>query len=141
MQDGNRRVPRSLYGVRSQAVTGKEEGRVIRRPKPTDRESDVTRAVILHMRSLGWREKRNHVGLFYTHNHTPIRIGVPGEPDWLFHRSSPPDLFWLEIKRPGKKPEKIQNEYIAKLRHMGYKAGWCDSIESLEQLLNEYARP
>jgi hypothetical protein len=63
---------------------------------PAISESDVTRAVILHMRSLGWREKRNHVGLFYTHNHTPIRIGVPGEPDWLFHDRRQLAV-WLEI--------------------------------------------
>lgn len=107
--------------------------------QPRSREADVTRAVILHMRSLGWREKRNHVGIFYTRNQTPIRIGVLGEPDWLFHK--PDDVFWIEVKRPGETPKPIQREFIAKLRHMGYKAGWCDSVESLKQLLDEYARP
>lgn len=103
---------------------------MIRRPKPTTvNEASVTRAVIEHMRSLGYREKRNHVGLFYTEHGTPIHMGKVGEPDWLFLK--PNDVVYIEIKAPGKKPKPEQLEYIAKLQHLGFKATWCDSVEML----------
>lgn len=100
-------------------------------------EADVVKMCVEHMHSLGWRPKRNHVGLFYTKNHTPISMGDKGEADWIFTHPSYPAI-WVEFKKPGEAPRKDQLEFIAKLKYFGYKAGWADSFQSFLSLLTEW---
>lgn len=100
-------------------------------------EAEVTKDCVEYMHSIGWRPKRNHVGVFYTKTGSPIRIGVEHEPDWTFCHPSMPAI-WIELKATGKKPEKGQLEFMAKLRHFGYKADWCDSLDGLKLLLSEW---
>lgn len=90
-------------------------------------EAEVVKECVEYLHRLGWRPKRNHVGLFYTKDGTPIPIGTPGEPDWTFTHPEKPAI-WIEFKRPGKEPSQVQHEFIAKLKYFGYKAGWCDSV-------------
>lgn len=64
-------------------------------------------------------------------------MGEDGEPDWTFVHPSNPAV-WIEFKKPGESPEKHQLEFMAKLQHLGYRAGWADSYESFLLLLKEW---
>jgi len=103
------------------------------------RESDVVKQVVEYLFRLGWTPKRNHVGLFYTAWGQEIKIGEPGECDWVFLR--PDCVLYLEIKRPGEKPSKEQREFIAKRRHQGFLADWTDSLEKLKEILRAAGLP
>lgn len=100
-------------------------------------EAEVVKQCVEYMHSIGWRPKRNHVGLFYTKNQTPIHMGEKGESDWTFTHPGQPAI-WVEFKKPGESPRKDQLEFIAKLKYFGYKAGWADSFESFMSLLSEW---
>lgn len=100
-------------------------------------EAEVVKQCVEYMHSIGWRPKRNHVGLFYTKNQTPIHIGEKGEADWTFTHPGQPAI-WVEFKKLGESPRKDQLEFIAKLKYFGYRAGWADSIESFMALLREW---
>lgn len=50
-----------------------------------------------------------------------------GQPDRLVLRNG--KALFLEIKRPGEKPEALQLWWMKKLRMQGFKAEWCDSSD------------
>jgi len=100
-------------------------------------EAEVTKECVEFLHSLGWRPKRNHVGLFYTANGVPIPMGERGEPDWTFTHPIHPAI-WIELKKTGESPKDVQREFIAKLKHFGYKAGWTDSLNRLKEMLSEW---
>lgn len=107
-------------------------------PKPRQQtEAEVTKDCVEFLHKLGWRPKRNHVGMFYTQYGGKIFIGEEHEPDWTFLHPKHPAV-WIELKKTGEKPRPGQNEFIAKLRHFGYRAGWCDSLEGLKLLFQEW---
>lgn len=45
-------------------------------------------------------------------------------------------IFFCEFKRPGKKPTALQLERIRRLELNGVTAGWADSVESFEALVD-----
>lgn len=95
-------------------------------------ERDVTAAVVRFMTERGWVAKRRNVGLLYTKDGRPVRIGKPGEPDWMFvHRQH--GYLEVEMKRPGQTPDKHQAEYLATVRALGIEATWTDSAEKFER--------
>lgn len=106
-------------------------------PTRIQSEAEVTKDCVEYLHKLGWRPKRNHVGLFYTEDMIPIRMGEKGEPDWTFLHPTEPAI-WIELKATGKEPPPKQHEFIAKLRHFKYRAGWCDSLTGLKTLLAEW---
>ncbi len=98
--------------------------------------------IIVFMRGLGWREYRNHVGVFFTQGGARITIGTPGTPDWTFRRQTTRrgyvQVCHVEVKAEGvtlspdseKLDAKHQIEEIAKLdRYYGEPACWCNSLE------------
>lgn len=98
-------------------------------------EREVVSQCIDWLRSKGWICRRQHVGLFYTADGRPQRIGDAGEPDWRCIRATGGRLieyFEFEAKAQGKKPRPEQREYIAKRRHQGFRATWADSLEMLQ---------
>jgi len=88
------------------------------------------------MQAKGWRPRRNHVGTFYTRSGTPIQMGEDGEADWAFMR--PACVVFMELKKTGEEPEKHQLEWLAKMRHLGYHADWCDSLDGLKAHLQRW---
>ncbi len=100
-------------------------------------EAEVTKECVEFLHKLGWRPKRNHVGVFYTKNGTPIKVGETGECDWVFTHPKHP-AFWLEMKATGQIPRKEQLEFMAKLKHFGYLAGFTDSLDFLKECLFEW---
>lgn len=105
------------------------------RPIPERTENDVEANCVGWLQSLRWVPRRKNVGLFYTRNGVPIRIGKPGECDWCFMRDVTIGLHYMEIefKRPGERPDKLQSEYMASMRSLGVVAIWVDSLEALQR--------
>jgi Holliday junction resolvase len=91
------------------------------------RESAVEAALV--------RYARVH-GIYTRKFSSPARRGVP---DRIFiHRGK---VLFLEVKRPGQGPTKLQKHEIAEIRLAGGNADWCDSVErgmeALQLYLNE----
>lgn len=53
--------------------------------------------------------------------------GQRGQPDRMILKES--KVLFLEIKRPGKKPEPLQLWWAKKLRAHGFTAEWCDNSD------------
>lgn len=119
--------------------------------RPEKCEADVTFNCVTFLRKQGWKVRRKNVGLFYTHDGRPVRIGVPGEFDWecIFQEDLGGSTecrlsvlyFELEMKAPGKSPGKLQKEYAAKQRHLGFECVWFDGIKKLEDWYGELMLP
>ncbi len=65
-----------------------------------------------------------------------IKIRGGGLPDRLIVL---PDsiIGFLEVKRPGERLRKLQFHELQELRDLGQRAGWCDSVESGKQFIDE----
>ena len=65
-------------------------------------------------------------------------LGRRGEPDRLFliHGGRP---LYVEFKRLGLKPTKLQAHRISELRGWGYDVETCDNRESAKDLIDRYA--
>lgn len=95
-------------------------------------ENQVTAAIVRFLTERAWIAKRRNVGMFYTPDKRPIRIGVPGEPDWYFvHRQH--GYLEVEMKRPGAKPDKRQEEYLATRKALGLQVTWTDDPEKFKR--------
>jgi hypothetical protein len=46
---------------------------------------------------------------------------------------------FLEIKRPGEKPEPIQEWWSRKMHSKGFTSAWCDNAEDGKRLVREFA--
>ena len=94
-------------------------------------ENDVECNVMLFLTARGWLLRRKNVGLFYTVDRRPQVIGKRGECDYY---AVHPKLGYVEIevKRPGGKPTPAQLEWMARMRHFGFRAIWVDGVAVLE---------
>lgn len=61
--------------------------------------------------------------------------GIAGLPDRMVLLPGGRIIF-VEMKREGFTPRPIQKHWLRKLRALGFKAGWCDSYESVERLIS-----
>lgn len=91
-------------------------------------ETDLMRTISVELCRRGCIVHRTNSGTYYTKDGRPVRIGVPGMSDLQGHR---PDgrCFYLEVKKPGKKPRENQISFIRAMRSTGAIAGWADSVE------------
>lgn len=103
-------------------------------PRVEHTENDVEWNIVTWMQCQGWIAERANVGLLYTKNGTPQRIGKPGQCDWRFKRGTHHQLHYMEIemKAPGQKPDQHQREYMASMKHQGIVAVWFDSLAEFE---------
>ena len=65
--------------------------------------------------------------------------GLSGFPDRivLFNGGR---IGFLELKRPGERPAKLQMHWITVLDRMGFTAGWADSVESAKSFIDQVQR-
>lgn len=65
---------------------------------------------------------------------------TPGVPDRIVISPEGKVLF-LEVKRPGERPRKLQAHWLLQLRAMGVRAEWADTVEcgklAIDKLLHE----
>ena len=59
-----------------------------------------------------------------------------GKPDRIYLANG--EVLFMEIKRPGAKPTKLQNAEIESLRAHGINADWADTPGSAIELIKEY---
>lgn len=59
-----------------------------------------------------------------------------GKPDRIFMYNG--ETLFLELKAPGKKPTKLQDQEIESLRACGIHADWADTPGSAIELIREY---
>lgn len=98
-------------------------------------ENDVEWNIVTWMQEMGWIAERANVGLLYTKNGTPQRVGKPGQCDWRFKRNAAFRIHYMEIeiKAPGCRPDRHQMEYMASMRHCGIIAAWFDSLAAMQE--------
>jgi hypothetical protein len=99
-------------------------------------ENQATVDCLAWVRQLGWYAHRNQVGLFYTRDGRPVKIGVEGTPDWLLLHPEH-GIVWLEMKSSTGKPSKLQRERLAMLRHLGFRVGVARSVMGLAKLFED----
>ena len=100
------------------------EGRMNKNVVPL--ESEIESAVVKYAKNSGWRVFKLNL------------MGNRGWPDRLFIRNGPLFLF-IEFKRPGIKPTKLQDFRLDQLRAMGVVAIWSSSKEECYEFLDTAA--
>lgn len=91
-------------------------------------ETDIMRSIMVKLSELGCVCLRTNAGTFYTRDGRPVRIGIPGQSDLCGHR---PDgmAFYIEVKKPGQKPRKNQQNFLEAMQNSGALAGVAHSVE------------
>jgi hypothetical protein len=64
----------------------------------------------------------------------PIKIGVPGMPD-ILGQMRDGRLLGIEVKKPGEKPRKEQQDFLDMISVNNGVSGWCDSVEGALQIV------
>jgi hypothetical protein len=73
------------------------------------------------------------------HKLWPIKVwpfGVRGFPDRMI-LGSPRIIFFVELKRPGQKPRKLQTYMANRLRNLGFDVWTIDSKEKVTEFFSE----
>jgi len=98
-------------------------------------QSDVMAMLLLHPRVAF--AFVSHVGLFKTLKGGGfIRMGIPGQSD-INGMLRDGRFYCIETKITGKKPTKIQTEYMDLVRDNGGVAGWATSVQEAMDILDE----
>lgn len=101
-------------------------------------EKDVTRQVLDFLVYEGWTAHRLHTGtarLGKSNSH--ITLNPKGTPDWLFvRRSGARQSFYAELKAPGGKLSRIQNQRHAELKAVGHLVYVIDDFEEFLRAYN-----
>lgn len=118
----------------------------------TLREADVTKQILDYLRVRRWRCERQQSGLMYLGEYEPkadgpippkkekryMRLGENGKADYVCLRpvTGQPGLFegfYLELKKPGHKPNADQVEWMLKRQVEGFLAVWFDSLVQFDR--------
>ena len=109
------------------------------------KESEIQKSIIEYLRLKGWYVQRLNSGMAHIKTGLDksrwIRLSEAGTPDILaFHacgccvNESAVDLYFIEVKRPGKNPTPIQ---IAKMEELKAYGSKCLVVHSLTELQQE----
>jgi hypothetical protein len=100
---------------------------------PVARERDVSRAMVRYLQSLGYAVHRRNVGAMEATcggRTRRVRFAEPGASDyWLVLRDG--RHCEVEVKRPGKKPNKHQILWMLRMNMAGAAAFWADNVGTL----------
>lgn len=80
---------------------------------------------------------RYNVGLFYTKNGIPIKIGTKGTSDLIGFRLSDKKFVAIETKTDTGRPTKEQRAFLAAMREYGCIAGIARNSEEARNIINE----
>ena len=109
------------------------------KPKPRS-EREVTRDIVDYMQLRKYLPVRSPAGPVRSMRRgqeTPERANPPGFPDWCFVRPENfplrrAHIWFMEIKKPGKRPTKLQGAWLERLRRDGFDADWYDGFRAPE---------
>lgn len=85
-------------------------------------ETDIEQAIVDWATARGWETIKLNLQ------------GNRGWPDRLFI-STVGTHVWLEVKRPGEEPRKLQKYRIKQLRKRAVAAHWTDNLEEAQEIL------
>lgn len=102
-------------------------------------ETILQNQIQVRFSELGCIPCRRNVGLFYTQNLVPIRIGTVGEPDLEIICPNGKVLF-LEVKTLTGKAKIDQERYHKELRKLGHLVFMVRSVEEAENIYYKYCR-
>lgn len=100
-------------------------------------ETILQNEIMVKMSELGCIPMRRHVGLFYTQNMIPIRIGTEGEPDLEFICPNGKVLFYEVKTKTGETRDK-QDKFHEELRKLGHLVFVVRSVEQAVHIYNTY---
>lgn len=100
-------------------------------------ETIIQNEVIVKMNELGCITMRRNVGLFYTKNMMPIKIGTPGEPDLEILCPGGITLFF-EMKTLTGKAREDQKKFHKVLRELGHHVFTVRSVQQAVDIFNEH---
>lgn len=86
------------------------------------KEKDVQGPCVAKARSQGWWARK-----------FSSQPGNTAVPDYIFGKHG--KVFFVEFKRPGGKPTKLQSEEMRKMRTVGLDVYVCDSREEFDRIL------
>lgn len=91
-------------------------------------ETDLMNLIRCELSKRGCFVQRTNSATLYTKDGRPVRIGIPGQSDLCGHR---PDgrAWYIEVKRPGQKPRKNQQDFLESMRHTNALSGVAHSVE------------
>lgn len=93
-------------------------------PKPL--EKDIQAAIVRLMEIDGWEAMRTDP---VSDRERGTGFGQCGQTDYLFLRSRPDEILYVEFKRPGQKPKPHQRAWMDATAARGFKVMWTDSVE------------
>jgi len=86
-------------------------------------EKDIQKKIIRHLKNTGWFVRKLHQG----------KYSGAGMPD--IHALKDGIPIYVEVKRPGKKPTKLQAAILEDLEMHGGKVTWTTSLENFKEWL------
>ena len=92
-------------------------------------ETDIQTAIRIELSKRGCFVQRTNSATLYTKDGRPVRIGMPGQSDLCGHRGTDGRCFYIEVKKPGQKPRKNQQDFLDAMRNTGALAGVAHSVE------------
>lgn len=111
-----------------------------RPPQPT--EHSIQTAIINYLGYLGYYVQRLNSGAVRTPTGGLVRLAAKGTPDIMAFKKCPMNfgeedvhLFFIEVKRPGKKATFNQEHMMKELEAHGAKCIIATSVEDLEEQL------
>lgn len=97
-------------------------------------ETDLMNIIRVELSKRGCFVQRTNSATLYTKDGRPVRIGIPGQSDLCGHR---PDgrAWYIEVKRPGRKPRKNQQDFLDAMQNSGALAGVAHSVEEAVEIV------
>lgn len=92
--------------------------------------------VMVEVSKAGYTPYRMAVGLYYTKQLTPIKVGIDGTPDLLVLKNNG-EVFWIEMKteEKGSRLRNDQEKYHAFLNSINHRVYVVRSIEDIQKVI------
>ena len=101
-----------------------------------NKETILMRKIMVALSEAGHFVMRTNAGSFFDSQGNRVTIGFPGLSD-LAGCTSGGRFFAIEVKLPGEKPRRNQQDFLDAMRSKGAIAGCAHSIEEALDIVNE----
>ena len=100
-----------------------------------NRETILQNKIIVALCENGCVARNHTVGQFYTKYGGLVNVGHHGEADIDGHRISDGKAIYIEVKLPGEKPRKDQQEFLDAMKATGALSGCAHSVEEALEIV------
>lgn len=100
-------------------------------------EHIIQNKVMVELSQAGYTPYRMNVGLYYTKQLNPIKVGIDGTPDLLVLKNNG-EVFWIEMKteQKGSRLRKDQERYHAFLNSINHRVYVVRNIEDIQKVID-----